>query len=171
MRPGTYDITSLRYDEAPELYFEWDKQGTNSSREEDCAKGREEFRLSLQQLTLLKEKISENGLTNDILELMDFIRIVIEGREYGKFAFTRNLSMALQLIGEIGREEGISKEDCAFISIHDIYGLYASAEDVRTSLLYSVQRGKQGYQMTESITLPPMIVHPEDAMQFYYPDS
>ncbi len=171
LRPGTYDITSLRYDEAPELYFEWDKQGTNSSREEDCAKGREEFRLSLQQLTLLKEKISENGLTNDILELMDFIRIVIEGREYGKFAFTRNLSMALQLIGEIGREEGISKEDCAFISIHDIYGLYASAEDVRTSLLYSVQRGKQGYQMTESITLPPMIVHPEDAMQFYYPDS
>lgn len=171
LRPGTYDITSLRYDEAPELYFEWDKQGTNSSREEDCAKGREEFRLSLQQLTLLKEKISENGLTNDILELMDFIRIVIEGREYGKFAFTRNLSMALQLISEIGREEGISKEDCAFISIHDIYGLYASAEDVRTSLLYSVQRGKQGYQMTESITLPPMIVHPEDAMQFYYPDS
>lgn len=171
LRPGTYDITSLRYDEAPELYFEWEKQAEGNGREGDFGKGKEEFRLSLQQLALLKEKISENGLTNDILELMDFIRTVIEGREYGKFAFTRNLSMALRLIGEIGQEEGISKEDCAFISIHDIYGLYASAENVRTSLLFSIQRGKQGYQMTQSITLPPMIVSPEDAMQFYYPDS
>ena len=28
LRPGTYDITSLRYDEAPELYF--------SSTKDDC---------------------------------------------------------------------------------------------------------------------------------------
>lgn len=166
LRPGTYDITSLRYDEAPELYFEW-----NTKAEVNLENEEETFRLSLRQLGLLKEKLYENGLTNDMLELMDFIKTVIEGREYGKFAFTRNLSMALKLIGEIGLEYGISKEECAFLSIHDIYELYASAGDVRTSFLRSIQRGKCDYEVTRSITLPPMMISPEDVMSFYYPDS
>lgn len=168
LRPGTYDIISLRYDEAPALYFEWNEKGEGA---EDNGKKREEFRLSLQQLSLLKRKLGENGLTNDILELMDFIKTVIEGREYGKFAFTRNLSTVLQLIGEIGQEVEISKEDCAFVNIHDICGLYASAGDIRTGFWRSVQQGKNDYEVTRSITLPPMIIRAEDVMQFYYPDS
>ena len=174
LRPGTYDITSMRYDEAPELYFDWEAKegfGDNHDRDETVGEGRKEFRLSLQQLGELKKKLQENGLTNDILELMDFIRTVIEGREYGKFAFTRNLSMALQLIGEIGRENKLSKEDCAFISIHDIYEFYMSARDVQGSLFHSIQQGKRNYEVTRSITLPPMIISSDDVMQFYYPDS
>lgn len=166
LRPGTYDITSLRYDEAPQLYFEWDTKAAVNQE-----KKAESFRLSLRQLGLLKEKLYENGLTNDILELMDFIKTVIEGREYGKFAFTRNLSMALKLIGEIGQEYGISKEDCAFLYIHDIYELYASVGDVGTSFQRSIRKGKCDYEVTRSITLPPMIIRAEDVMSFYYPDS
>ncbi len=71
------------------------------------------FRLSLEQLNQLKKKLVENGLRNDVLELMDFIKDVIEGKEYGKFVFTKSLSKVLQLIGEIGEAQGISKEDCA----------------------------------------------------------
>ncbi len=167
LRPGTYDITSLRYDEAPDMYFEWG--GKNGKIEEE--KDAESFRLSLRQLGLLKEKLYENGLTNDILELMDFIKTVIEGREYGKFAFTRNLSMVLELVGEIGQEYGISKEECAFLSVRDIYELYASAADARTSFLRSIQKGKCDYEVTRSITLPPMIVSAKEATAFYYPDS
>ena len=185
LRPGTYDITSLRYDEAPELYFDWSSKSVRNmadlcakgnvkyegEKAEDEHKEKEDFRLSLQQLSLLKKQLCENGLTNDILELMDFLKTVIEGREYGKFAFTRNLSMALKLIGEIGQEQGISKEDCAFLHIRDIYELYASAGDVRTSFLHSIERGKCDYEVTRSITLPPMIMSSEDVLQFYYPDS
>lgn len=174
LRPGTYDITSLRYDEAPELYFEWDVKEDSDDNQIRSGSGREEkaeFRLSLQQLSDLKKQLQENGLTNDILELMDFIRTVIEGREYGKFAFTRNLSMALRLIGEIGEECGLSKEECAFINVHDIYELYASARDVQVNLSDSVKQGRRDYNVTRAITLPPMIASPEDAMQFYYPDS
>ncbi len=176
LRPGTYDITSLRYDEAPELYFNWsaevgtDGSDSDKSREKTENK-KEEFRLSLQQLGELKKQLRDNGLTNDILELMDFIRTVIEGREYGKFAFTRNLSMALKLIEEIGQKEGISKEDCAFIDIRDLYELYVSAKDVRTGLLYSIQQGRKNYAITQSLTLPSVIVNAADVLQFYYPDS
>ena len=174
LRPGTYDITSLRYDEAPELYFEWNTKEDAydiHNRKESGREEKEEFRLSLQQLGELKAQLQKNGLTNDILELMDFIRTVIEGREYGKFAFTRNLSMALRLVEEIGEECGFSREECAFVNIRDIYELYASARDVRIRFADSIKRGKRDYSVTQAITLPPMIASPEDAMQFYYPDS
>lgn len=66
-------FTSLRYDEEPELYFEWKEGGEQQEINE------KEFRLSLKQLTGLKKKLFENGLTNDILKLIDFIIMVIEG--------------------------------------------------------------------------------------------
>lgn len=165
LRPGTYDITSLRYDEASELYFEWKEQP------DDIKQKQEEFRLSLQQLNMLKEKLVINGLTNDILELMNFAGTVIEGREYGKFVFTRNLSKAIQLIGEIGEEEGISREDCAFINIHTVYELYTSSKNIRTDFMHSIWQGKENYRMTEAITLPPVILNAEDTLYFHYPDS
>lgn len=164
LRPGTYDISSARYDEAPDLYFNWEDV-------EDPVTGQELFRLSLEQLNQLKEKLVENGLRNDVLELMDFIKSVIEGREYGKFVFTKNLSKALQLIGEVGEREGISKEDCAYINIHTIMDMYASARDFRTSLVETVAHGKANYELTRVITLPPFITKPEETYGFYYPDS
>lgn len=165
LRPGTYDITSLRYDEAPELYFEWKENG---EQKETNVK---EFRLSLKQLAELKKKLLENGLTNDILELMDFIKTVIESREYGKFVFTRNLSKAIQMIENLGRREGIPVEECAFINIHTIYEIYSSTKDIRSEFLYSIQQGKHNFEITQTITLPPVIINPEDVIRFYYPDS
>lgn len=167
LRPGTYDITSLRYDEAPDLYFEWQKQRNVQDAEEK----KQIFRLSLQQLEMLKSLLADNGLTNDILELLNFIKTVIEGREYGKFAFTRNLSMILQLIAEIGEEEGISKEDCAYLNILDVCELYRSARDIQSIFLHSIQQGVCKYEMAKSIVLPPVIVNSEDVLCFYYPDS
>ena len=49
--------------------------------------------------------------------------------------------------------------------------MYTSAKDNQTSLLYSIQRGKQSYVMTQSLTLPPVIVDEQEVWQFYYPDS
>lgn len=165
LRPGTYDITSLRYDEAPDLYFDW------KEKEEEQTEDKEIFRLSLEQLGRLKQKQIENGLKNDVLEMMDFIKTAIEGREYGKFAFTKNLSKAIQMIGRIGERAGISKEDCAYLDVQAVRKLYASTQDIRTVMLHSIQQGKNAYEMTKAITLPPLIVEPEEVMGFYYPDS
>ena len=165
LRPGTYDINSLRYDEAPELYFDWHDKTENNR----CQK--EVFRMSMLQLNNLRSKLNENSLTNDVLELMDFIKTVIEGREYGKFAFTRNLSKAIQMIKNIGEKAGISKEDCAYINARVIKELYVSTKDVRDVFLHSIEQGKQDCEMTVAITLPPFISCEQDVMGFYYPDS
>ena len=166
LRPGTYDICSPRYDEAPDLYFDWEH-----NEETYVERDKEVFRLSIEQLKKLRTMLSENELTNDVLELMDFIRSAIEGREYGKFAFTRSLSKAIQLIAEIGEEMGISKEDCAYVDIQVIRSLYASTKDVKDSLLKAISSAKENYVLTQAITLPPIITTPDDIMCFYYPDS
>lgn len=165
LRPGTYDINSLRYDENPELYFDWSK-----TAEEDMEQ-KEVFRLSLAQLNHLRDILDENGLTNNILELMDFIKTVIEGREYGKFVFTKNLSKAIQMIGEIGEAQGISKEDCAYLNIQTIRALYASTRDVGLDLKEDIRRGKSDYALTQLITLPPFLAEPQEVYGFFYPDS
>lgn len=165
LRPGTYDINSLRYDEAPELYFNW-------NREAGAPKPpREEFRLSLSQLNNLRQKLTENGLTNDVLELFDFMKTVIEGREYGKFMFTRNLSMALKLIGEIAASEGIGKEDCAYLDIQTLRLLYASTNDMGNVLAENIVRGKEAYKRTQALTLPPFLAGANEVFRFYYPDT
>lgn len=173
LRPGTYDITSPRYDEAPELYF--GGMPENSKDAGDCGQpeegGSREFRLSLDQLNRLRDRLQENGLSNDVLDIMEFMKSVIEGREYGKFVFTRSLSMALKLIGQIGEEYGISRDECAFASIRPFYELYASAGDVREGLLESIRHGKEGYGMTMAVTLPPVITDEGDVYDLFYPDS
>lgn len=166
LRPGTYDICSPRYDEAPDLYFDWEHD-----EEDYIEREKDVFRLSLEQLKKLKAMLSENELTNDVLGLMDFIKSSIEGREYGKFAFTRSLSKAIQLIGQIGEEAGISKEDCAYVDIWVIQSLYASTKNVKKSLLSAISSAKENYSLTQAITLPPIIITPDDIMCFYYPDT
>lgn len=165
LRPGTYDITSPRYDEMPDLYFNWQNKKERDEDKKDI------FRMSITQLNKLRSLLLENGLTNDVLELLDFIKIVIEGREYGKFVFTRNLSKAIQLIGEIGKREGIEKEDCAYLDIRTIKDVYVSTMDAKTAFMYAISQGKEHYEMTKAITMPPFIADEKVIMGFYYPDS
>ena len=101
------------------------------------------FRLSLEQLGRLRDTLQENGLTNDVLDIMDFIRSVIKGREYGKFVFTRNLSMAIQLVSRMGEAAGISRDDCSYLDIQTIYDLYASTGDIKERFSASIQQGKK----------------------------
>lgn len=170
LRPGTYDINSPRYDEAPDLYFDW---ASISEKQEHTKKDpkSKQFSLSITQMHKLKDLLDENGLHTDILGLMDFIKLVIEGREYGKFIFTRSLSKAIQLIGKLGEKYGLSREDCSYINIQHIRNLYSSAKDIEKILCDSVRMGRTEYEMTKSLVLPPIICAPEEIWQFYYPDT
>jgi len=165
LRPGTYDINSPRYDEEPDMYFEWDKEDSG----EDTGKGL--FRLTLDQLGRLENALKNNGLNNNVLELMDFIKSVIEGREYGKFIFTRNLSKVIQMAGKLGKTYGILREDFAYIDIHTILDMYTSPKDMGDVFQAAVENGKKNYNITKTMVLPPVIMESSDIWYFYYPDT
>lgn len=167
LRPGTYDINSPRYDEEPDVYFDWDKENSSGGG----GAGKRLFRLALDQLGRLENVLKENGLNNNVLELMDFIKNVIEGREYGKFIFTRNLSMAIQMAGKLGEQYGIPREDMAYVDIHTILDMYAAPKDTGEVFRDAARAGKKGYAVTKTITLPPLVLGPSDVWCFYYPDT
>lgn len=169
LRPGTYDITSARYDEEPELYFHWENQGiSHSEKTRIVADG---FRLSLPQLNKVKTSLEKHGLDDDVLGLFTFIRAAIEGREMAKFVFTKNLSETLRLFGVWGAKHGFSVADCAYADIGIVKKAYESTLDVELLLWQEIENGKQKYAESCSLVMPPLISSPQDLYAFYMPDS
>jgi adenylylsulfate kinase-like enzyme/phosphohistidine swiveling domain-containing protein len=164
LRPGTYDILSPRYDEAPDLYFDW-----SSVRPAAPAPAR--FALSIEQLRRIEGLLKEHGLGIDVLSLIEFIKAGIEGREYAKFVFTQSLSHALSLIAQLGEEHGLSAEDCAFLNYDVIRTLYSESGSVREVLLESAAHGRERHALTRNLVLPPIVASPADVFAFHLPPS
>jgi adenylylsulfate kinase-like enzyme/phosphohistidine swiveling domain-containing protein len=164
LRPGTYDILSPRYDEAPDLYFDW-------SGARPPAPARPRFALSIEQSRHIERLLKEHQLEIDILSFMEFIKAGIESREYAKFVFTQSLSQALSLMKQLGEAHGISGQDCAFLNYDAVRMLYSESGSVRAALLESVARGRKQYALTRSLVLPPTIASQGEVFAFHLPPS
>lgn len=164
LRPGTYDILSPRYDEAPELYFDW------SQRPPEPAPTKP-FALTLPQMREIVRLLEVHGLHPDGVGLFDFLQAGIELRELAKFHFTRNLSEALALAVVYGEQWGFSREDMAFCSIAALQELHVAAANPRDVLARSIEQGRARYRETLALALPPVIASPEDVWAFEWPKS
>ena len=164
LRPGTYDILSPRYDEAPELYFDW-------SQRPAAPEPVKPFALTLPQMREIVKLLEAHGLQPDPVGLFDFMQAGIELRELAKFHFTRNLSDALALIAEVGGQYGLTREDLAYCDIAAFKELHVAATNPKDVLLRSIEQGKARYAETLKISLPPLIAKPEDVWAFEWPES
>lgn len=162
LRPGTYDIMSPRYDENPDLYFDWEKK-VETSAEEKC------FSLSPRRLHEFSKKLSKHGLYDDPHEFFEFLRSGITQREKAKFYFSRNLSDALSLIGKVGDELGFTKEDISFSNIRVFQELKIGALDQQFALQKEISSGRKQYNETSKTALPPLITKPRDVWAFELP--
>ena len=162
LRPGTYDILSPRYDEAPERYFDWGQAVAEPT-------GSELFVPTAQQLDKIDLLLHTHGINVTVIELIAFMRSAIEQRELAKFEFSRNLSDALVLIGQIGNQYSIATADMAFCDYTAFRELQASEIQVQPYLQKNIERGKTRYAETLKISMPPLITHPKDVLAFEWP--
>ncbi|MFC4305872.1 PEP/pyruvate-binding domain-containing protein [Cohnella boryungensis] len=162
LRPGTYDILSPRYDEAPDRYFSF---GNREARQE--AANARPFMLSLAQFNKIRSLLLKHGLSGDVLQLFDFFKLAIEGREYSKFVFTKSLSEAISLFASLAEEHGLTKEEASYADIGVIKQAYESECDVRELLLRSSAKGRERYESTLQLCLPPVIVEPSDVWAYH----
>lgn len=162
LRPGTYDILSPRYDEAPESYFDWNQRP-------QAPEPVKPFALTLPQMREIVSLLEAHGLQPNPVGLFDFMQAGIELRELAKFHFTRNLSDALALITEIGEQYGISRDDLAYCNIDVFKELHVAATDAKDVLLRTIDHGKARYAETRKTSLPPVIVKPDDVWGFEWP--
>lgn len=164
LRPGTYDILSPRYDEAPELYFDWSNR---PSKPEPLSP----FSLTLPQMREISQLLETHGLVSDPVGLLEFMQSGIELRESSKFHFSRSLSDALALISAVGADYGFTPQDLAFCDISTFTELHVAATDTKDTLQHAIDYGKSRYAETCKISLPPLIAKPEDIWAFEWPVS
>jgi hypothetical protein len=108
LRPGTYEITSLRYDERPDLFLE--EMPAISPIEVP------KFSLTQGERVALDSLLGEAGL--DVLnadQLVMYASRAIAGREQVKFVFTRALSDALSALVHWGEAHGLSRDDLSYL--------------------------------------------------------
>jgi phosphohistidine swiveling domain-containing protein len=162
LRPGTYDILSPRYDEAPDFYFDWNRRPAPPEPTRP-------FSLTLEQMRELGARLQSHGLDPDPVGLFDFMQAGIELRELAKFHFTRNLSDALALISEVGAQHGFSRDELAYCDCRVFGELHVAASDLPDALSRSIEQGRKRYANTARISLPPLISAPEDVWAFEWP--
>lgn len=159
LRPGTYDITSNRYDENYEQYF--------CDCKSECKE--EFFEFSSKQLKCINHLIIENGLQTDADKLILFMREAIEGREYAKYQFSRHLSKILQLIEELGIKVSLSRAELSHLDIQVIQELYTGMDhrDIKSIFLENIEKNRSHYEYTLAVKFPNLIVDEEDIFKFY----
>lgn len=165
LRPGTYDILSPRYDEAMDVYFDAAPDGI-----ENGAKSAP-FSLSLPQMSEIKRLLEVHGLDHDIVGLLEFLKSGIEGREYAKFVFTKNLSDAISLIGELGAQHGFSTEDMSYFNVEAVTEMHASCTPVKALIARSIEGGRAQFAAGAGILLPPLLTRPEQVWSYDTPQT
>jgi phosphohistidine swiveling domain-containing protein len=160
LRPGTYDIESPRYDEDFDRYF---KDAPRAAAPHAAP-----FLLQDEQRYALEQVLMENGFTCSVDELMDFIRGGIEGREYGKFVFTRHLSDVLVLVEKLGAEAGFCRRDLAYLDIRRVLTMNAEleVEDPAALIGANIEKNRAAYQLEQGLELPQLIADPSDIYEF-----
>lgn len=155
LRPGTYDITTAAYWEKPDRYFTTDRKSEPNIKM---------FALSNHTKARIKAAILPLCLDYTVDEFLAFIENSIAQREYAKFEFTKNVSLALDCIIDYGAAHGLSRDMLSFVNCNDLFCERNKLPDIPSLKLLIEQRKKQ-YLITQMVQLPTLITCVDD---FYY---
>ena len=163
LRPGTYEITSLRYDDDPDSYFDWSKTIELEQSEP--------LVLNRNQKEQIDKTLTRLGLKADASSIFHFCRNAIEPREFAKFEFTKNLSLALKMIEQVGDELDLSRDDIKYSNIKTFYLQKQQPKSFLSCLKQDVKNGRNKHLTTLRTTLPSLIKDPTDVWSFYVADT
>lgn len=148
LRPGTYDITSPRYADEP-AYF-----GLERSAAQTGAKRSNPFRLPPAARARIERALTREGFDLRADDLLRFARLAIEARERVKFEFTRNFSLALEMIASAGRALGMSRDDLSYLTV--------DALRRGTGWQEAIVKARAEGAVDATLSLPPLIVTARD---------
>lgn len=157
LRPGTYEITSHRYDERGDFFAD---DGAEYKQPAD-----ETFQLTAAEEKAIEHLLSESHL--DIVTpeaLLEYASTAIAARENIKFEFTRLLSEALSLIEEWGLHYGLSRSDISHLAWNDIVAIRTEPplDDLDRHFLEKADRARQNQQAAQTLKFAHIITQPRD---------
>ncbi len=135
LRPGTYDITSPRYDKNPEI----------------------------RPIDSISLRTASGDLPTVLKMEKKFISKAIKARENVKFEFTKNISEVLELIATLGSFMGFTREDVSYLDINVILNSAGMEKQDMKELWSAIISGRKIYKyIYETISLPSLIFSRED---------
>jgi len=161
LRPGTYDITSLRYDANQHLL-----KPSNFKVEENRG---EKFSLSDDESSKITEILKKEGFVFNASEFLEFCRKSTEARELTKFEFTKNLSEALECIAKAGEMMGFTRKEIALMDINDVLASSGSTIEITGLWKNHVQKREKDRLINDKLNLPSVIFSEDDfdIIKFY----
>jgi len=158
LRPGTYDITKLPYGKNPG-YFSIDQLIYTKSKSEGS---KQKSILNLE--ARITAYLNNFEISVSAIQLLEFIEETTKFRESFKFEFTKNLSLALELLAEAGEELGFDREMLSHLSIESIKGLSPSSgiSEIMDLWHSQIEGKKASDQIYHYIALPSLIFGEED---------
>lgn len=152
LRSGTYDITCDTY----------------ANRDFDLSKGSATARKQRQTIEHLKhtsldmvkmlDALEDIGFYVDLKEFVDFLRDSMEEREYFKFEFTKSLSLAIDILIDIGDKLGISKEDMAYLEVTDIQlAVSRPVSEINATWRDIIRKNKKTFEENSMLIFPDVV--------------
>jgi hypothetical protein len=170
LRPGTYELTSPNYATDPERYLQpvAEEKNAETIQNEDSLT----FQWSAKVIDKVNSLLDKDQLDVDFYELVVFFKEAMEGREYAKFVFTRNLNAILELCSKVGQDLGISPEETSHLAISDFLKLHTEILSAESQWFKQRLRNEENHhQLAHGIELPPLICSDTDFEVFELPDS
>lgn len=164
LRPGTYDITSPRYDADPETFL----RPLIAQAEQATAHEETSGAWAAERAAFLKT-LADMDLPCDVEAVETFLRRAIEGREYAKFIFSRSLSDAIEALSAAGDALGIDRATLADIPLSDLLALrdtHNTPEDSAAKLGAIAAEQYAARTMSAAIKLPPVLRSKADFESF-----
>jgi phosphohistidine swiveling domain-containing protein len=157
LRPGTYDITSPRYAADPENYLRPTVE--TATPPDDYPDPQNVF--NDETKTAIEEELADIGIPPDANRFVEFLRDAIVGREYSKFVFSKNLSLALEEIAAFGDSHDITRDTLSHVSIYDILE-FTTGQPPDSPTEWLKQRAAEGqtrHTIAQAIELPPLLTN------------
>lgn len=155
LRPSSYDILSLNYNEREDLFNGKPKRKNSNIK----------FELDSIERKKINQLLKKHGLKKfNADDIFSYASKAIKYREYNKYVFTKHLSEILDYIVKWGELTGFSREDLSMLKIEDIQSVLTSplTNEVKTHFKNIIKNSKIEYKLSSSIKLNYLIRSSKD---------
>lgn len=159
LRPGTFDIEVLPY----RLQFDYFDSHNSEIPMKNDASEQQKISTRLKIVNAVKSEFEELGINENPDKFFDFLISSIQSRELAKFYLSKNISILLDKITDLGFQNGVSPAELAHSSLSDLDQLLSSkleVEDFKTN----IYARKAEHALLTKIKTPELITQPESIL-------
>lgn len=155
LRPGTYDITSLRYDQRGEEVLSISGVPPHAPKP---------YKLGAAKLAEIERRLSVAGFTLSGEDFLSYCQSSIQGREWAKLVFTRSISDCLEVLAAWGEEQSLSRDELSHLDIRDLLdcAVEQHGRSFEEYLRTQADIGRREHEVTIGVRLPFLLTRPSD---------